>query len=94
MTRAKITAKNGYNCAPRGFKVEHFPFGTVVDGQVAEWALADRAASRMFDPRQEIKVTAPDEVKSGPKPKRGRKRKGGNVRPAMPPLVAPLPKKK
>ena len=74
MIRAKITKQGGYNCAPMGHTIEHFPFGTMVDGKAAEWALADGAASRMFDPRDETKVTAPDETKDAPR-KRGRPRK-------------------
>jgi len=49
MVKAKITNKNGYNCAPHGSKVEHFECGTVVEGKVAVWALADKAANRMLD---------------------------------------------
>lgn len=64
MTTAKITKKDGYKCAPDGHTVVTVPFGATVDGQIAEWALADRAASRMFDPREETKVVAPDETKA------------------------------
>lgn len=73
MTTAKITSKTGYTCAPTGARVDHFAFGAVVSGQVAEWALAHGAASRMFDPRDDAKVVGPDEVKAAPK-KRGRPR--------------------
>lgn len=69
MTRAKITRPTGYNCAPQGHTVVNFPMGTIVDGEVAEWALADRAASAML----EKKVEAPEETKA-PK-RRGRPRK-------------------
>lgn len=75
MSQAKITKRDGYKCAPRGAKVETIPFGEIVTGRVAEWALADGAASRMFDPREEAKVEAPDEVKDEAKPatkRRGR----------------------
>lgn len=76
MTTAKITKKDGYKCAPEGFEVITFPFGAIVDGQVAEWAIADRAASRMFDPREETKVVASDETKASmPKPTTRRKRR-------------------
>lgn len=74
MTRAKITKREGYKCAPKGAIVETFPFGTIVTGQVAEWALADRAASAMFDPREETKIVTPTETKAAPK-KRGRPKK-------------------
>jgi hypothetical protein len=74
MTKAKITKKNGYKCAPNGNRVETFPFGEVVTGQVADWALADHAASRMFDPVKEKKVVTPPETKAAPK-KRGRPKK-------------------
>jgi len=74
MTRAKITKREGYKCAPQGFKVTMFPFGTIVEGRVAEWALSAHAASAMFEPRTEVKVTGPDEIKAAPK-KRGRPRK-------------------
>lgn len=69
--QAKITRKGGYKCAPNGHTVQTYPEGEVVTGQVAEWALADKAASRMFDPREETKVTPPPETKA----KRGRPRK-------------------
>lgn len=64
MTTAKITAPLGYKCAPEGHTVVTIPQGTVVHGKVAEWALADRAASRLFDPREETKVEAAPETKS------------------------------
>ena len=70
MKKAKITNKDGYRCAPDGHTVIVIPFGTVVDGQIAEWALADKAASAMFAPVEERKVVAPPETK-----KRGRKGK-------------------
>ena len=73
MARAKITNKNGYTCAPLGYRVEVFSYGAIVDGRVAEWAMADRSASAMFDPREETKVVAPSETKAMPKP---RKKKG------------------
>lgn len=71
MSKAKITKKDGYRCAPQGHTVETFAYGTVVEGKVAEWALADQAASRMFDPVEETKITPPPETKK----KRGRPRK-------------------
>ena len=61
--KAKITHKDGYNCAPHGHTVEHYPYGAAVDGQVAKWALADGKASADFDPRSETKVFAPTETK-------------------------------
>ncbi len=68
--RAKITKKDGYKCAPKGHTVETFAFGEIVEGQVAEWAVADHAAQAMFDPR--------DKPKTPPKleTKQKRKRKG------------------
>lgn len=48
MTKAKITAAQGYPCAPDGHTVITIPCGTVVEGQIAEWALADRCASRLM----------------------------------------------
>ena len=68
--RAKITAKEGFMCAPQGHTVVTFAYGEVVEGQVAEWALADRAASALL-PERETKVEAPAETKR----KRGRPRK-------------------
>ena len=38
---AKITARNGYRCAPDGVTVLHFAFDEIVDGLAAEWAVAD-----------------------------------------------------
>lgn len=71
--RAKITKKDGYRCAPEGHTVITIPFGTVVEGKIAEWALADRAASRLFDPREpeSIAQDTPPETKG--KLKRSRK---------------------
>lgn len=71
MIRAKITKKGGYQCAPEGHTVVTIPFGEIVTGKVAGWALAAHAASRMFDPREETKVEAAPEVKK----KRGRRKK-------------------
>ena len=71
MTTAKITRKNGYECAPSGFAVERFAFGDIVSGRVAEWAIADKAAQRMFDPRTDTQVDTVPETKA----KRGRPRK-------------------
>ena len=76
MTKAKITRKDGFECAPLGYKVELFPVGSIVSGKVAEWALADKAASAMFDPREEAKVTGPDETKVMPRKSRPRRKKG------------------
>ena len=76
MAKAKITSKDGYQCAPNGFIVELFPCGSIVDGKVAAWAMADRAASAMFDPRAEAKVIAPDEVKAAPAKQHKPKKKG------------------
>jgi hypothetical protein len=65
MPKAKITKKDGYKCAPNGHTVVTYPFGSEVDGQVAEWALAAHAASRVFDsPVKEAKVTGPTETKT------------------------------
>ena len=45
MTKATITAKEGYSCCPDGHTVKHFEFGAVVHGNAAEFAIADGAAS-------------------------------------------------
>lgn len=63
MTKAKITKANGYMCAPGGARAELFACGAMVSGQVAVWALADRAASATFEPREEVKVVEPAETK-------------------------------
>lgn len=60
---AKITKSGGYLCAPEGHSEVLFPMGTIVTGQVAEWALADHAAQRMFDPVAKKKVVTPKETK-------------------------------
>lgn len=67
--RAKITKKEGYRCAPQGHTVVNFPEGKIVEGQVAEWAVADHAAQAMFDPREKTKITPPTETKRKPKRK-------------------------
>ena len=75
MTKAKITHKDGYNAAPLGHTVEHYPYGAAVEGQVAKWALADNKASADFDPRSETKVFAPTETKDAPVMRQKGKRK-------------------
>lgn len=45
---AKITKRDGYKCAPSGHTIEFFPYGEIVTGQVAEWAISDNAASSMM----------------------------------------------
>lgn len=70
MTTAKITREEGYRCAPNGARVEMFAFGSVVSGQIAEWALADGAAQALHDPRTDTQAQTPPETK-----KRGRPRK-------------------
>jgi|TARA_R110000868_G_scaffold223318_2_gene475208 hypothetical protein len=73
MTQAKITKQEGYLCAPDGFDLVTFGFGTIVAGKVAEWALADNAAQRMFEPREGTKVEVVSETKTKP---RSRTKKG------------------
>lgn len=63
MSKAKITKADGYTCAPNGYAVETFPMGAIVTGKVAEWALADKAAARMFNPVEETKPAALLETK-------------------------------
>lgn len=48
MAKAKITADE-YKCCPDGHTEVTFAKGDVVTGQIAEWALADRAASRLME---------------------------------------------
>ncbi len=72
MDRAKITAKDGYRCAPEGHTVVVFAFGEIVTGKVAKCALVDKAASRLFDPREKTKVITPPETKKR-KTTKGRK---------------------
>lgn len=73
MTQAKITKQEGYRCAPDGARVVTFGFGEIVTGKVADWALADGAAQRMFEPREETKIEAVPETKAKP---RSRTKKG------------------
>jgi hypothetical protein len=61
--RAKITKQGGYKCAPAGHTVVIFDEGMIVEGQVAEWAIADHAAQAMFNPVKETKITLPTETK-------------------------------
>lgn len=62
--KAKITNPLGYRCAPEGHTVVHFAAGVIVTGKIAEWALADHAAQRMFEPREETKVVTAPETKA------------------------------
>lgn len=79
MTTAKITKREGYRCCPDGHTMAVFEFGAIVEGQVAEWALADKAASRMFDPRTDKQA--------------GVLLEGKNVQPAKPKSQRKAPKK-
>jgi hypothetical protein len=49
MTKAIITAQNGYRCAPCGAVVVRFDCGDMVDGSVAEWAVSDGAAQYLTE---------------------------------------------
>jgi len=69
MTTAKITKADGYRCAPDGVNVKTFALGETVSGKIAEWALSDKAASRMFDPRTDTQAMTPPETK-----RKGRKK--------------------
>lgn len=66
--RAKITAEDGFRVAPEGHTVITIPFGTIVEGRLAELALSSQVACRMFDPVAERKVITKVETKQ-----RGRK---------------------
>ena len=72
MSKAKITAKDGFSCAPEGHTIVVFDQGDIVTGQVADWAVKANAASRMFDPVGERKVQPALEIKT---PKKSRKKK-------------------
>ncbi len=62
--KAKIIAPDGYRIAIDGNHVVTFPMGAIVEGRVAEAALQDHAASRMFDQVAERKIVAPTETKT------------------------------
>lgn len=66
--QAKITHPQGYRCAPDGALVKVFAFGSIVSGQVAIWAMDEKAAVP-FSPVEETKVIAAPETKA----RRGRK---------------------
>jgi hypothetical protein len=61
--KARITKKDGYSCAPNGYAIVTFPYGVEVEGQVAEWAVSDMAARRLFDKRKGKKVITDVETK-------------------------------
>ncbi len=46
---AKITARNGYRCAPDGVTVLHFAFDEIINGLAAEWAVADGYAQPVIE---------------------------------------------
>jgi hypothetical protein len=78
LTTAKITNRNGFQCAPDGHTVVNFPLGETVCGKVAEWALASHAAQRMFDPRTDTQQDTPTlETKAPPKKRRRSKKQAG-----------------
>lgn len=64
MSKAKITAKDGYRCAPEGHTVVTIPYGEIVTGKIAEWALQDKAASRMLESRGRPKKNPVEENKN------------------------------
>lgn len=71
--KARITRV--YRCAPEGHTTIQFSPGDVVEGIVAEMAMADHAAVQHFDtpynPELENKIEPPPEIKRS----RGRPRK-------------------
>lgn len=80
--KAKITSPHGYKCAPEGHTTVHFDVGSIVEGHIAEMAIADGAAMAFQDMKIETKVVAPSEAKAPTKvkapveaPKKGRTRK-------------------
>lgn len=80
--KAKITHPHGYKCAPEGHTVVHFNHGSIVEGAIAEMAIADGAAMAFQDMKIETKVVAPSEAKAPTEvkapveaPKKGRTRK-------------------
>lgn len=80
--KAKITSPHGYKCAPEGHTTVHFDMGSIVEGHIAEMAIADGAAMAFQDMKIETKVVAPSEAKAPTEvkapieaPKKGRTRK-------------------
>lgn len=61
-TQVKVTAEGGFTCAPNGHTVVNFPKGTILDDQLAEWAIADKKAARIMQ-APESKVVGPKERK-------------------------------
>lgn len=72
MIKAKITKEDGFRCAPKGHTVVVFPFGAIVEGDVAKWALEERAGQAMFDLREKTAQAVPPETKESKPKKRGR----------------------
>lgn len=72
MMRATLT--DDFRCSPEGHTIQTLAKGTVVSGKVAKWAMGAGKATELFDPRDEAKVIAPDEVKA-PAKRRSRSRK-------------------
>ncbi len=64
--QAKITKKDGYTCCPEGHTPVTYPVNTIVTGQVAQWALDDKAAARMVSRKGKIDTKA---VKGAPENK-------------------------
>ncbi len=65
--RAKITAPEGFKAAPEGHTVVTYAYGEIVTGDVARWAVSAHAASAMFDPVDERKISPPPQTKRGRK---------------------------
>ena len=66
--RVKISKREGYKCAPLGHTVEFFEFGEIVNGQAAEYALADKAGARVFDKPSTAKPAGKRKTKSVKEP--------------------------
>lgn len=60
--RAEVTNPRGFRCAPDGHTVEVYLQGSIVQGQVARWAVDSGDAS--YIPAYETKIVAPEEVKT------------------------------
>ena len=69
--QVRITNPKGYMAAANGFTVVNYPFGSIVNGNVAAWAIEDKAGEFVLQPELENKIVTVGEIKTKRKKKKG-----------------------
>ena len=63
LTKAKVTHPEGFSIFLRGV-TDHYPLGTILNGELADKAIAAKRASRMLDKKKTKNLGAAPENKS------------------------------